>query len=92
MPLNLLPPSRGMKLMRTPPVAACASTAETSIANSAVPPRSAPRRRPTRRRSGAERHAVDHHALVAGSAAVGHERRDFRDDCTADVTARRRPA
>ncbi len=36
-PLKRLPPSRGMKLMRTPPVAACASTPETSMANSAVP-------------------------------------------------------
>ena len=36
-PAILLPPSRGMKLMRTPPVADCASTLETSMANSAMP-------------------------------------------------------
>ena len=36
-PDSLLPPSRGMKLMRTPPVADCASTLETSMANSAMP-------------------------------------------------------
>ena len=73
-PLKRLPPSRGMKLMRTPPVAACASTPETSngefrragrVRDGAAAPPAGNHR--------AERDAVDHHALVGGAAAVGFE-------------------